>query len=79
MQESVSAAATFASLNNILIAARAETATATDSTNFAASNFVATQAETATGTDAYSTAGSNYLATVAETVTGTDAPSAIAN
>ena len=79
VQESVSTSATFVSTGNIFVASRSETATATASTNFAASTFVATQAESATGTDAYSTAGSNYLVTVAESATGTDEPSAIAD
>jgi len=79
IQESISASGAFASLNNIFIAARAETATGTDSTNFAASNFVATQAETATGTDTIAKVASTYLATRNETATGTDAPSAVAD
>ena len=79
IQESVSASATFASTGNIFVASRSETATASDSTNFAASNFVASQSESAAASETYSTAGSNYLVTVEETVYAYDAPSAIAN
>jgi hypothetical protein len=76
--ESLAASETFVSLNNIMTAARAETATATAAQNFAASNFLATQAETATGTDTQTAIGT-MLASQTESATATDAPSAIAN
>jgi len=73
------AAATASVINfNIGVVSRAEAATATDSTNFAASNFVADYYEGVSALDTSSTAGSNYLVTVVETVTATDASSAIA-
>lgn len=79
IQEFLAATATFVSLNNIMTAVRAETATATDVVAAAPSNFLATQAETATGTDAPSAAPSIFLASQAESAIATDAPSAIAN
>ena len=69
----------FASLNNIMTAVNAETATATASQNFAASTLVATQAETATGTDTPAAAPSTFNAALSESATATDAQSAIAN
>jgi hypothetical protein len=78
IQELATATSAAASLNNILVVARAETATATDVTNFAASNFVADYYEGVSALDTSSTAGSNYLAAVAESATATDAASAIA-
>lgn len=68
----------FASLNNIMTAARAELATATDSTNFAASTLSAAQAETATGTDTPVAAPSTFYAAQAESATATDVQSVIA-
>jgi hypothetical protein len=79
IQEFLAATATFVSLNNIMVAARAESATATDVVAAAPSNFLATQAETATGTDAVAAAPSTFFASRAESATATDAPSAIAN
>lgn len=77
--ESIAASETFVSLNNIMTAARAETATATDVVAAAPSNFLATQAETATGTDTVAAAPSMFFASRAESATATDASSAIAN
>ena len=77
IQEALAALATFVSLNNIMTAVRAETATTTDVVAAAPSNFLATQAETATGTDAVAAAPSTFLASQAESATATDAPSAI--
>jgi hypothetical protein len=79
IQEAAAALATFISLNNIMTAVRAETATTTDVVAAAPSNFLATQAETATGTDAVAAAPSTFFASRAESATATDAPSAIAN
>ena len=79
IQEFLAATATFVSLNNIMVAARAETATATDVVASAPSNFVASQAETATGTDTPAAAPSTFFASRSESATATDAPSAIAN
>lgn len=79
IQEAAAALETFVSLNNIMVAARAESATATDVVATAPSNFIASQAETATGTDAPAAAPSNFLASQLESATATDAPSAIAN
>jgi len=77
--ESIAASEAFVSLNNIMTAVRAETATATAAQNFAASNLLATQAETATGTDTVAAAPSTFLASQAESATATDASSAITN
>ena len=79
IQEFLAATATFVSLNNIMVAARAESATVTDVVAAAPSNFLATQAETATGTDVAAAAPSTFLASQSESATATDAPSAIAN
>jgi len=79
IQEFLAATATFVSLNNIMVAARAETATATDVMATAPSNFVASQAETATGADTPAAAPSTFFASRSESATATDAPSAIAN
>ena len=79
IQEFLSATATVASLNNIMTAARLESATASDTVATAPSNFVATQAESATGTDTVAKAASNYLASLSESATATDLPSATAN
>ena len=78
IQEFLAATATFVSLNNIMVAARAESATATDVVATAPSNFLATQAETATGTDTQSAIGT-MLASISESATATDTSSAIAN
>ena len=78
VDEDAAASAVFVSLNNIMTAARAETATATDSTNFAASTLTATQAETATGTDTTAFAASTLNASLSESATASDAQSAIA-
>jgi hypothetical protein len=78
IQEAAAALATFVSLNNIMVAARAESATVTDVVATAPSNFLATQAETATGTDTQTAIGA-MLASISELATATDAPSAIAN
>jgi len=78
IQEFLAASETFFSLNNIMTAVRAETATATDTVATAPSNFLATQAETATGADTQTAIGT-MLASVSELATATDAPSAIAN
>jgi len=78
VQELATATDAVANLNNILVAARAESATATDSTNFAASNLVASYYDGVSASDTPSTAGSNYLVTVAETATANNAQSAVA-
>ena len=78
VQEFIAASATFVSLNNIMTAVRAETATATDVVAAAPSNFLASQAETATGTDTPAAAPSNFLASQVESATATDAPTATA-
>lgn len=75
VQELATATAAFANLNNILAASRLDTATATASTNFAASTLSASYYDGVFALDAYSTAGSNYLVTVAETATATSAQS----
>jgi len=77
--ESLAASETFVSLNNIMTAARAETATATDTPAAAPSNFLASRSETATATDTPAAAPSNFLASQAESATAADAPSATAN
>jgi len=74
--EAVAAAETFASLNNIMTAARAEGGTATAVQSFIASTLVASQAETVTGT-ATQIAISTVLASISETATATAAQSAI--
>jgi hypothetical protein len=79
IQEFLAATATFVSLNNIMVAARAESATATDVVAAAPSNFLATQAETATGTDVAAAAPSTFLASQSESAIATDTSSAIAN
>jgi hypothetical protein len=78
IQEFLAATATFVSLNNIMVAARAESATATDVVAAAPSNFLASQAETATGTDTQTAVGT-MLASISESAIATDASSAIAN
>ena len=78
VDEAAAVSAVFASLNNILAAARAETSTATATQNFAASTLVASQAETATGTDTTAAAPSTFNAALSESATATDAQSAIA-
>ena len=74
--ESLAAAETIVSLNNIMTAVRAEAGTATAIQNFAASSLLATQAETATGTATQIAVGT-MLASIAESVTATDAQAAI--
>jgi len=78
VQESVTATDVAANSNNILVAARAESAEATDSTNFAASILVASYYDGVSAEEEYSTAGSNYLVTVQEEATSSDEPSASA-
>lgn len=79
VDETAAVSEVFASLNNIMLAARAETATAADTTNFAASTLRASQAETATGTDTTVFAASTLNASLSESATASDAQSAISN
>ena len=79
IQEAIAASEAFVSLNNIMTAVRAETATATDTVTTAPSNFLATQTETATGADTPAAAPSTFFASRAESASATDASSVIAN
>jgi hypothetical protein len=74
--ETVAAAETFVSLNNIMTAVRAESGTATAVQSFIASTLTASQAETVTGT-ATQVAISTVLASISETARAVDVQSAI--
>lgn len=76
-EETAAAAETFASLNNIMTAVRAEAGTATAVQAFIASTLVASQAETVTGTDSPAAAPSTFNASLAESITATAAQLAI--
>jgi hypothetical protein len=79
VDETATASTVFASLNNIMVAAQAETAIAIATTNFAASTLTATQTETATATDTPAAAPSTFNASLFESVTASDAQVAISN